>query len=84
MDAQSDLKDPTYIAESLRTPLAVINGALRILLKHGPRLDPEKQREWLEVAFEQVQEVNRAIGGALGVDPYDSGELPIVDLTDAR
>ena len=84
METKGQLQDPTDVAETLRTPLAVINGALSILLKHGHRLDPSKQREWLEVAFDQVQDVNRAIGGALDLDLRASGEMPIVSLDDAR
>lgn len=42
----------------LLTPLAVMKGAISIVLKHGDRLDPEVRDRWLQLAIEQSDQLN--------------------------
>ena len=42
----------------LLTPLAVMKGAISIVLKHGDRLDPAARDRWLQLAIEQSDELN--------------------------
>lgn len=61
MPSRDDLHD-------LLTPLAVMKGAISIVLKHGDRLDPAERDRWLQLAIEQSDELN-AVMNELDADP---------------
>lgn len=52
MESHDDLLD------ALLTPLAVMKGAISIVLKHGHRLEPSERAKWLELAIAQSDQLN--------------------------
>ncbi len=65
MDSHDELLD------ELLTPLAVMKGAISIVLKHGDRLTPEERSNWLELAIAQSDQLNALM---VNLDPARSGD----------
>lgn len=59
------------LLDALLTPLAVMKGAISIVLKHGDRLEPEERAKWLELAIEQSDQLNALM---TKMDPARSGD----------
>jgi K+-sensing histidine kinase KdpD len=71
------------LLEDLLTPLAVMKGAISIVLKHGDRLTPQERAKWLELAIAQSDQLNALM---VSLDPARSGNeitLPDADNVDA-
>lgn len=49
------------VFDDLFTPLAVMKGAISIVLKHGDQLSEEERERWLKLAIEQSDELNKLI-----------------------
>ncbi len=76
MDSHEELLD------ELLTPLAVMKGAISIVLKHGGRLTPEERSKWLELAIAQSDELNALM---VKIDPARSGdEITLPEPPDVR
>ena len=65
----------------LLTPLAVMKGAISIVLKHGDRLDPEERDRWLQLAIEQSDQLN-AVMSDLRASEAEADAQALAEATD--
>jgi two-component system sensor histidine kinase KdpD len=65
------------VSHDLRTPLAVITGAISSLL-HGDRaLDTETRSELLRTAYQEAERLNRLVGNLLDMTRLEAGAIQV-------
>lgn len=62
------------VSHDLRTPLATLQGYLETVMLKGDRLDDEKRREYLEVAYRQSESLSRLVDQLFELAMLDSGD----------
>ncbi|MBL1433688.1 MAG: HAMP domain-containing histidine kinase [Gammaproteobacteria bacterium] len=65
------------ISHDLRTPLASMQGYLETLLLKDGELDPEKQREYIEIALRHSHRMGKLIKDLFELARLDSGDIDI-------
>lgn len=76
MESQDELLD------KLLNSLAVMKGAITIVLKHGDRLTAAERSKWLELAIVQSDQLN-ALMTAVGSEEKGPIRLPDAESSDA-
>jgi len=65
------------ISHDLRTPLASMQGYLETLLLKEGKLDPKKQREYLEIALRHSHRLGKLIKNLFELARLDSGDIEL-------
>ncbi len=65
------------ISHDLRTPLASMQGYLETLLLKDGKLDPEKQRDYLEIALRHSHRLGKLIKDLFELARLDSGDIEL-------
>jgi signal transduction histidine kinase len=63
------------VSHDLRTPLASMHGYVETLLIKNDQLDPEKRREYLEIARKHTQRLGELIGDLFELSKLDSASI---------
>lgn len=63
------------VSHDLRTPLASMHGYVETLLIKNDELDPEKRREYLEIARKHTQRLGELIGDLFELSKLDSASI---------
>jgi two-component system sensor histidine kinase KdpD len=63
------------VSHDLRTPLAVVTGAVSALLGDDGLLRPERRREYLETISQEASRLNRLVRNLLNMTSLESGTL---------
>lgn len=64
------------VSHDLRTPLAVITGAVSGLLKSDKQFDPASQ-ELMQITYEEAERLNRLVGNLLDMTRLESGSVQV-------
>ncbi|MGD0883738.1 MAG: HAMP domain-containing sensor histidine kinase [Thermodesulfovibrionales bacterium] len=67
----------TFIAHDLRTPLASLKGYLETLLLKEGRVEPEKQRSFLEIAIKNCNQLSKLISNLFEMTRLDSPDVQV-------
>jgi two-component system sensor histidine kinase KdpD len=65
------------VSHDLRTPLAIIAGALDNLAQHGDSLDPQARRELAQAAAVETHRLNRLLGNLLEMTRLEGGAVRV-------
>ena len=65
------------VSHELRNPLASIKGYISTLLQTDVAWDPEQQREFLEIANQEADRLNRLVGDLLTMSQLEAGALKL-------
>ncbi|MDP9150982.1 MAG: DUF4118 domain-containing protein [Myxococcota bacterium] len=63
------------VSHDLRTPLAVVKGAVTALLEIGPDLSPDRRQEYLETISDEASRLNRLVRNLLDMTSLEAGAL---------
>jgi signal transduction histidine kinase len=67
----------TFIAHDLRTPLASLKGYLETLLLKEGGVEPEKQRNFLEIAIKNCNQLSKLISNLFEMTELDSPDVQV-------
>jgi two-component system, OmpR family, sensor histidine kinase KdpD len=65
------------VSHDLRTPLAVIKGAVTALLEVSPHRSPERQQEYLTSISDEASRMNRLVRNLLNMTSLEAGALRV-------
>jgi two-component system sensor histidine kinase KdpD len=63
------------VSHDLRTPLAVVKGAVTALLEHGNDLSSSRRHEYLETISDEASRLNRLVRNLLNMTSLEAGAL---------
>lgn len=65
------------VSHDLRTPLTIIKSSAANLVRPGPRLSPDEQRELAEIIESEADHLNRLVGNLLDLSRLQAGALAL-------
>ena len=65
------------VSHDLRTPLAVIKGAVTALLEGGPAVTPLRREEYLDTISDEASRMNRLVRNLLDMTSLEAGALRV-------